>query len=161
MAPLVPRNVTRIDIPTDAGGDGKPVSVSPAPKFIPGSAVSTRVTGHTDRVTTLVSLSVLGLGVVAMALDVTGFWLVWAVGFGVVVPAVAVLRGRDGSAVGGARDGDGVDDALATLRERYARGELSEAAFEAKLEALLETETPEGARARLDRERASDAERET
>ncbi|WP_338740039.1 SHOCT domain-containing protein [Haloplanus salilacus] len=123
------------------------------------------MSGHTDRVTTLVSLAVLGVGFVAMALDVTGFWLVWALGFGVVVPAVAVLRGRSATTDGA---GDEVDDALATLRERYARGELSESAFEAKVEALLETETPETAREppetareRLDRERAGDTERET
>lgn len=44
--------------------------------------------------------------------------------------------------------GDGSDrsDALETLRERYARGELSEEQFERKLEALLKTETPERAR---------------
>ena len=33
------------------------------------------------------------------------------------------------------------EDALAVLRERYARGELTEAEFERRLEALLETET--------------------
>lgn len=38
------------------------------------------------------------------------------------------------------------DAALATLRARYARDELSEAEFERKVETLLETETPETAR---------------
>ncbi|MEF8779332.1 MAG: SHOCT domain-containing protein [Haloferacaceae archaeon] len=42
------------------------------------------------------------------------------------------------------------DAALATLRERYARGELDEAAFERKVEALLETESPESARERVE-----------
>ncbi|MFB6129594.1 MAG: SHOCT domain-containing protein [Salinigranum sp.] len=51
------------------------------------------------------------------------------------------------------REGADEPDALATLRDRYARGELSDEQFEAKLEALLETETPEGARERLERER--------
>jgi|AntDeeMinimDraft_5_1070356.scaffolds.fasta_scaffold13931_2 uncharacterized membrane protein len=36
-------------------------------------------------------------------------------------------------------------DALATLRERYARGELTDEQFEQKLDRLLETETPENA----------------
>jgi uncharacterized membrane protein len=110
----------------------------------------------------LTALAVLGLGFVAMAADLPAFWAVWAVGFGAVVPAVALLRRRGDDA----EDGDGpvsdatddVDAALATLRERYARGDLSEAAFEAKLEALLETETPEDARERLRRERSTETE---
>lgn len=36
-------------------------------------------------------------------------------------------------------------DSLATLRERYARGELTEAQFERKLDVLLNTETRENA----------------
>lgn len=42
------------------------------------------------------------------------------------------------------------DDALATLRARYARGELDDEEFERKVEALLETESPESARDRLE-----------
>lgn len=41
------------------------------------------------------------------------------------------------------------DAALATLRERYARGELDDEAFERKVETLLETESPESARDRV------------
>jgi uncharacterized membrane protein len=128
----------------------------------------------------LVATAVLGLGFVAMALDVEAFWVVWVVGFAVVLPAVRWARewrtaeppredewhthhrdtSRTADSSGAA---SGADEALATLRERYARGELSEAAFEAKLEALLETETPEGARERVtgDRDPAPDLDRET
>ncbi len=119
------------------------------------SGEATRVPGDdADPVVATVSLAVLALGFVAMAVDLPAFWIVWAVGFGAVVPALAYLR-RDGGetdADAASRNDRDVDDALSTLRERYARGELSEAAFESKLTALLETETPERARERLRRE---------
>ncbi|QCW02143.1 SHOCT domain-containing protein [Natrinema pallidum] len=61
-------------------------------------------------------------------------------------------------------------DALETLRERYAAGELTDAQFERKLERLLDTETLADARARardqrrpdrpVDRERERNRERE-
>jgi len=44
-------------------------------------------------------------------------------------------------------------DALQTLRDRYARGELTDEQFERKLERLLETETIEDAEDRLRRSR--------
>ena len=48
-------------------------------------------------------------------------------------------------------------DALETLRQRYAAGELTESEFEAKVERLLETETVADARKRT----ASDTQEET
>jgi len=115
----------------------------------------------------VVSMLVLGLGFVAMAANVEAFWLVWVVGFAVVVPVVSTLTGEgdeDGqsrrrrprardSQSADADETETVDDALATLRDRYARGELSDEAFERKLEALLETETPEAARDAVERRR--------
>ena len=114
-----------------------------------------------DRSTAVVSFAVLGLGFLAMGLDLPWFWLIWVVGFAVGVPLVRRLRSPDPSSAP-TPDDERVDAALATLRERYARGDLSEAAFEAKLERLLETETPEAARDR-DRsaERQSPPDRET
>ena len=47
-------------------------------------------------------------------------------------------------------------DALETLRERYARGELTDEQFERKLERLVETETLEDVERRYDRERGDD-----
>lgn len=71
---------------------------------------------------------------------------------------------EDGSARGGhPADGrpDGADDALATLRDRYARGELTDEQFERKLERLLDTETLEDADARARaRDRGEDRDRE-
>ena len=51
--------------------------------------------------------------------------------------------GADETATGGASTAD----ALETLRERYAAGDLSETQFETKLEQLLETESVEDASA--------------
>ncbi|WP_348612962.1 SHOCT domain-containing protein [Halobaculum rarum] len=51
-------------------------------------------------------------------------------------------------------------DALDTLRDRYARGELTDEQFERKLERLLESESLEDVEDRFERERrASDRER--
>ncbi|WP_363464894.1 SHOCT domain-containing protein [Halogeometricum borinquense] len=44
-----------------------------------------------------------------------------------------------------------VSDSLNRLRDRYARGDLSDEQFERKLEVLLDTQTPEDARERIRR----------
>lgn len=114
------------------------------------------------------SLLVLGLGLASLfgLLPVGPFWAIFAIGFAVIVPLVAVLEDRlrdrsedartepDGPPSETRRsDGEPVDAALDRLRDRYARGDLSDEQFESKLEALLETDTPEAARDRLDRRR--------
>lgn len=96
------------------------------------------------------------------------FWLFFVVGYAVVVPLVSLLRGhraRDAATDRETADrahreerqshasDEEVDDALDRLRDRYARGELSDEQFERKLEVLLETETPEDARERVARGR--------
>jgi hypothetical protein len=43
------------------------------------------------------------------------------------------------------RDDDSAPDSLATLRDRYATGELTDEQFEHKVDQLLQTETPEKA----------------
>ncbi|MUV58159.1 Uncharacterized membrane protein [Halogeometricum rufum] len=118
----------------------------------------------------IASLLVLGLGLGSLfgLLPIGPFWAIFAIGFAVVVPLVAVLedRLRDSSAAEvppesevrrradeAAADDDSVADALDRLRDRYARGELSDEQFEHKLEVLLETETPEDARERTGRRR--------
>jgi uncharacterized membrane protein len=128
-----------------------------------------RGSARSERVVSLLVFAILGAGFVLLFADVGWFWMVWVLGFAVVLPAVAVLLGvddGDADADAGrdrereparARDRESesdVSDALDTLRDRYARGDLSEEQFEAKLEALLETETPEDARERLRRRRA-------
>jgi hypothetical protein len=85
-----------------------------------------------------------------------------------VVPLVSLVRGRRSELAGRIRTADDppeasddVDAALDRLRDRYARGDLSDEQFERKLEALLETETPEDARARVEQTAKSDARDDT
>ena len=79
-----------------------------------------------------------------LALDVEWFWLAFVVGFGVVLPAAVGLAEydrRSGNRPATTdRDGE-AETALATLRGRYARGELSDVEFERRLERLLETQS--------------------
>ncbi|SFF78540.1 Short C-terminal domain-containing protein [Halopelagius inordinatus] len=124
----------------------------------------------------IASLLVLGLGLASLfgLVPVGPFWAIFAIGFAVVVPLVAILEQRYRESRASAvppesesrreetdrSDGGEFDDALARIRDRYARGELSEEQFERKLELLLETETPEDARERVRRVREERARRE-
>lgn len=110
--------------------------------------------------TGVVSTLVLIVGLAALFLGYGWFWVVFAVGYAGVVPLVATLSkgdvSEDVTGLWTDDDGDPEDaaeaDPLETLRERYARGELSEAQFERKLEQLLDTETIEDVEdARLER----------
>jgi uncharacterized membrane protein len=102
---------------------------------------------------------------------VTGIWLAamftgqdwWLAallfGYVVVVPVVALLFGdeddveewldvrNDDRSAGDAETDDSAEsgnrDALETLRERYARGDLTDEQFERKVERLLDTESLE------------------
>ncbi|MFP9191789.1 SHOCT domain-containing protein [Natronosalvus vescus] len=83
-----------------------------------------------------------------LALGVSWFWIVFPIGFAGVLPAVMGLvklyeRRRERERAG--EDESDVDP-LDQLRDRYARGELSDAEFERKLDRLLETETHDGAK---------------
>ena len=75
------------------------------------------------------------------------FWVAFPVGFAGVLPmAVGVVRLYQRRQDSDSRPASEDDDALATLRNRYARGELTEAEFERQVERLLETEDTETAR---------------
>ncbi|ESP88006.1 SHOCT domain-containing protein [Candidatus Halobonum tyrrellensis] len=110
---------------------------------------------------------------VAFALMFAGvefFWVAFVVGFAGLLPLAVGLtrwyesrRDREPTRRGeradrGTDDGDATDEALATLRGRYARGELDEAEFETRLDALLRTESLGDARADAER-RAAERER--
>jgi Predicted membrane protein len=103
------------------------------------------------------------------------------VGYVAVVPIVALLFGDRAEVAeywdqrptaSGTTDDDSrsestsdesTADALESLRERYARGELTDEQFEAKLDRLLETETVEDAtdyRRQASEERDRELERE-
>jgi hypothetical protein len=129
-----------------------------------------------DVLVKLTSLLVLGAGLLALFTGQDWFWLVFALGFAVLVPIVKLVTDELGSESddsgppttdldrGHDDASESKQDALDTLRNRYARGELSEEAFERKVERLLETETLEGARGHVERESAeaeADLHRET
>lgn len=113
------------------------------------------VTRARENLTGIVSVLVTG---VWLAGAVTGqsWWLPFMlVAYVVVVPIVEMLFGEDESIEDwrdeGQRGRSGEmepTDALATIRDRYARGELTEEQFERKLEQLLETETLEDVKGR-------------
>jgi uncharacterized membrane protein len=131
-----------------------------------------------DPLVKLTALGVLALGLLALFLGFEWFWVVFVVGYAAVLPMVGVLsrhygpllptgrveqnpRGRDRRS-----SGDDREDALETLKERYARGEIDEAEFEARLERLVENESVADVQARVERSRErhtgrGDAERET
>ncbi|SEH37319.1 Short C-terminal domain-containing protein [Halopenitus malekzadehii] len=128
-----------------------------------------------ENLTGIVSVLVTGIWLVALVTN-QDWWLgALLLGYIVVVPVTALLFGDEddvaewwddedaaGAATGSKRSadnrrgsrrdasGDGTGDALKTLRERYARGELTDEQFERKLERLLETETLEDAADRSD-----------
>ncbi|PSP83436.1 hypothetical protein BRC83_07040 [Halobacteriales archaeon QS_1_68_17] len=120
--------------------------------------------GPLDRVreepTGATALLLLALGLTALFLGVDNFWIIFAVGYGAVVPLVSFLTGDDEGAEPREEatdevrqrhaDGDAAtDEALERLRRRYAEGELTDEQFERKVERLLETETVEDAEDRL------------
>lgn len=108
----------------------KPEEFEPAMALVPGA----------------VSAGTLVVAFTLLAVGFEYFWVTFIIGFGVVLPTATGLaatkrteNSQDGT---NRRDNRGEDDALATLRQRYARGELSDAEFEHQVERLLETEDP-------------------
>ncbi|RBI61460.1 SHOCT domain-containing protein [halophilic archaeon] len=100
---------------------------------------------------------VLGIGLVALFTGQPWWWMVFPVGFAVVLPLVAILSDTfapdaDAADEGDSEERDDTQDALDALRSRYARGEIDEAEFERRVERLLENETVDDASARRERE---------
>ena len=89
--------------------------------------------------TTLILLVAFGL----LALDIAWFWVAFPVGFAGVLPAViGLVRYYDTTDTSDQSAADS-DDAVATPKRQYARGEIDEAEFERQLENLLEIESDE------------------
>lgn len=91
---------------------------------------------------------VLGVGLADLFLDVVPgvpFWVIFVIGFAVVLPLVGILfdDGDERVAETGSssdRPDERAEDALERLKRRYAEGELTDEEFEHRLERLLETE---------------------
>ncbi len=110
----------------------------------------------TEQIPGIVALLVLGAGLTALFLGYDWFWMVFILGFAVVLPIVAILSeslfGGESERVDGEKAGaDEQQDALDTLRERYARGEIDEAEFERRVDLLLANETIEDAKVQRER----------
>jgi uncharacterized membrane protein len=105
-------------------------------------------------VTQVVSVLVTGTWMAALFTGQPWWLAALLVGYIVVVPLTALLFGDEDDVSEWWDDEESVSvdasatdqeqlDALQTLRERYARGEITDEQFERKVERLLETETLE------------------
>jgi len=117
-----------------------------------------------EDITDIVSVLVTGIWLAALLLGFE-WWLPFMLfGYIALVPITAMLFDEDEEESGDwqknretadRQEADAADtsteDALQTLRDRYARGELTDQQFEQKLERLLETETIEDAEERARR----------
>lgn len=81
-----------------------------------------------------VSMLVLAVGLAVTAADLPMAWLVWPLGYGVVLPLAIGYATRESE-----QDNEGTDP-LTELQNRYVEGEVSEAEFEEELEAVLAEE---------------------
>lgn len=120
-----------------------------------------------ENATEVASMLVTGIWLAAMFTGQNWWLAALLFGYIVVVPVVSLLFGDeddieewwdeqadDLSIDDDVSDADGEQrDALETLRDRYARGELTDEQFERKVERLLDTETLEDVE---DRARARD-----
>ncbi|WP_135854865.1 SHOCT domain-containing protein [Halorussus salinus] len=111
-----------------------------------------------ENATEVVSMLVTGIWLAAMFTGQDWWLAALLFGYVVVVPVAELLFGdeeddgewwddeadeREADAETDERGDESDDDALETLRDRYARGELTDEQFERKLERLLDTETLE------------------
>lgn len=100
----------------------------------------------------VVTGAIITVGVALLVAGWSEFWVVFVLGFVTVLPASIKLaewyESRETGEESGSEaseEADGQQAALATLRERYASGEIDEAEFERRVERLLETESVEDA----------------
>lgn len=121
------------------------------------------VAGRTDTspdtlpvyVAILVSAVTLILGFSLMAFGFDLFWLAFVIGFAGILPPAVVLADYYGETSETNKspksESNEAETALAELRNRYARGELSEQEFERRVELLLETESVKDAQGYVER----------
>ena len=117
-----------------------------------------------DELTGVVALLVLGVGLADLFLDIlpfVEFWVVFIIGYAVVLPIVAIALDETDESVAAPEptpdrtDEQEQEDALERLKRRYAEGEISDEEFERRLERLLETEDESAAADYLRRERST------
>jgi len=106
----------------------------------------------------LVTMGLLAVGL--LAAGVWWWWIAFPIGGGLIPLAQGLAAQYDTDETDESSSDDGPQGALDELRSRYARGEMTEAEFESRLERLLETETVGNARESLERGRVRDRERE-
>ena len=103
-----------------------------------------------------VTIITLGIAFGLLALGQSYFWVAFPVGFGGGMPLAIGLARWYGSHMEtnqSTRQGHNeTDRALADLRKRYARGELDDEEFEARVERLIETESVADAKSFRERE---------
>lgn len=132
-----------------------------------------------ENITSATALVVIGLSLVAYAFGVPYIWLFFVVGLFVIVPLVGLLFGAEDwrkwdpfsdefwEDIFGEESPDintpeasteslPKENALSTLRDRYARGELTDEQFERKLVLLLETESLESIEERFSYQKERD-----
>jgi len=97
-----------------------------------------------------------------LALGVPWFWVAFPVGFGGLLPVAMGLtelyerRQAEHHMPVSESTTTADEEALETLRNRYARGEIDDAEFEQRVEVLLETESVDDAAAYAAREKISE-----
>ena len=87
----------------------------------------------------VVSLLVLAVGLVVTAADLPMAWVVWPLGYGVVLPLAIGYAARRGERTDEEPKAEAAErDPAARLRQRYVAGEIDEREFERKLEVVME-----------------------
>jgi hypothetical protein len=88
-----------------------------------------------------VSLAVLAVGLAVTAANVPMAWLVWPLGYGVVLPlAIGYAARRERADQRGDDSARDQHDPVSDLHDRYVAGDIDEREFERELEAALEGE---------------------
>lgn len=103
-----------------------------------------RTLASTSLVAAGVSVLTLAVAFTLLALDVSIFWIVFPIGFGVVLPAAIGIVNAQSTCeqrTDSTSQQSDTDTKLQILRERYAAGDLSDEQFEHRVERLLESKS--------------------